>query len=139
MPEYMLDSGILIRHLRNYSGYPELVKRLTEESIVHISAMTCLEVMRGLREPERPGTFILLNSLDTIPMNSRIADMAGELIRAWRERGVTLSDADAIIAASALQNDLTLVTTNSRHFPMPELPILQADEEGHLTSVTRMP
>ena len=59
--------------------------------------------------------------------------MAGELIRTWRKSGVTLGDADAVIAASALHDGLTLVTTNARHFPMPELAVLQADEAGVLT------
>jgi predicted nucleic acid-binding protein len=137
MNDTILDSGILIRHLRNYSSYPELVKRLTAGGQVYISAMTRLEIVRGLRESERRGTFALLNSLDTIVMTSDIADYAGELIRIWRERGVTLSDADAIIAASASNRGLALVTTNAKHFPMPELSILQADEVGRLTAIAR--
>ncbi|MBA4380432.1 MAG: hypothetical protein C0393_07135, partial [Anaerolinea sp.] len=68
MSDYILDSGILIRHLRDYSGYPDLLKHLTDEARVYISAMTRLEIVRGLREPERRGTFALLNSLDTIAM-----------------------------------------------------------------------
>jgi predicted nucleic acid-binding protein len=137
MSDYILDSGILIRHLRDYSGYPGLVKHLTDEARVYISAMTRPEIVRGLREPERRGTFALLNSLDTITVTSEIADLAGELIRSWRERGATIGDADAIIAASALHNALILVTTNARHFPMPELVVLQADEQGHLTQSVR--
>jgi len=133
MSDYILDSGILIRHLRNYSGYPGLVKRLTDEARVHISAMTRLEIVRGLHEPERQGTFALLNSLETIAVTSGIADLAGELIRSWRERGATIGDVDAIIAASASSRGLALVTTNARHFPVKELTIYQADEEGHLT------
>lgn len=65
-------------------------------------------------------------------MTGEIADLAGELIRSWRSRGVILGDADAIIAAYALHDGLTLVTTNVRHFPMSELSVLQADETGEL-------
>jgi predicted nucleic acid-binding protein len=42
--------------------------------------------------------------------------------------GITHGDADAIIAASALDANLALVTTTPWHFPMPELVVLQADE-----------
>ena len=104
-----------------------------DEADVYISAMTRLKLVRGLRDRERGETFNLLNSLETIPMTVEIADLAGELIRSWRARGVILGDADAVIAASALQNSLTLVTTNARHFPTPELTVLQADGEGALT------
>ena len=58
--------------------------------------------------------------------------MAGGLIRSWRERGVIIGDADAIIAASALKAGLGLVTTNAPHFPMPDLTVWQADETGNL-------
>lgn len=92
-----------------------------------------------MRDRERKITFGLLDSLQTIPVSAGIADLAGELIRSYRAGGVTLGEADAIIAASALEKNLTLVTTNTRHFPMPELPMLQADESGKLTPVIRTP
>ncbi|MBE3040718.1 MAG: type II toxin-antitoxin system VapC family toxin [Chloroflexi bacterium] len=133
MSDYLLDSGILIRHLRDQMGYPELTNRLMDEADVYISAMTRLEIMRGMLDRERGETFDLLDSLETIPMTAEIADLAGEIIRSWRARGAVLGDADAVIAASALHNNLALVTTNARHFPMPELVVLQADEEGALT------
>ncbi len=95
--------------------------------------MTRLEIVRGMQERERKETFDLLDSLETMPMTVEVADMAGELIRSWRARGITLGDADAIIAASALQEGLALVTTNAKHFPMPDLVMYQADEQGKLT------
>ena len=133
MSDYLLDSGILIRHLRDQRGYPELVDRLTDKAEACISAITRLEIVRGMKERERRETFDLLDSLETIPMTGEVADLAGELIRSWRAKGVILGDADAIVAASALRVGAPLVTTNARHFPMPELVIFQADEEGHLT------
>jgi predicted nucleic acid-binding protein len=133
MSDYLFDSGILIRHLRDQRGYQELTDRLTDEADVYISAMTRLEIVRGMQERERRETFNLLDSLETIPMTSEIADLAGGLIRSWRARGTILGDADAVIAASALHRNLALVTTNARHFPMPKLAVFQADEEGHLT------
>lgn len=132
MSDYLLDSGILIRHLRDRRGYPELVDRLTDEAEACISAITRLEIVRGMQERERRETFDLLDSLETIPMTSEIADLAGELIRSWRARGAILGDADAVITASALHKNLALVTTNAHHFPMKELTLYQADEEGHL-------
>jgi predicted nucleic acid-binding protein len=137
MPDYLFDSGILILHLRNQPGYPELTNRLMDEAEVYISTMTRLEIVRGMKKRERRDTFALLDSLENIPMTGAIADRAGELIRTWQERGISLGNADAVIAASALEYDLILATTNPRHFPMPELVVLQADEQGHLTQAAR--
>ena len=47
--------------------------------------------------------------------------------------GVTLDAADAMIAVTAIRLDAVLVTLNARHFPMRELRLLIADEEGRLS------
>jgi len=67
-----------------------------------------------------------------MPVNIQNADLAGELIRSWRDKGFVLSDGDAITAATGINLDLELVTTNGRHFPMPELIVWQADEQGSI-------
>jgi hypothetical protein len=115
------------------TGYQDLLRAIELKGWTHISAITRLEIVRGMQERERRETFNLLDSLETIPMNTEVADLAGEFIRSWRGRGINLSDADAIIAASASSRGLTLVTTNTKHFPMPDLVIFQADEKGNIT------
>ncbi len=133
MSDHILDSNILIRSLRKTPGYKDLLHEIDRRGWTYISAMTRLEIVRGMKERERDDTFDLLDSMETISITPEVADLAGELIRAWRGRGVILSDADAIIAATALQHGLTLVTTNAKHFPMPEMTVLQADEQGNLS------
>ncbi len=132
MSDHILDSNILIRYLRKTTGYRDLLHDIERKGWTFISAMTRLEIVRGMKAREREDTFDLLNSLETISMSLEISDLAGELIRSWRGRGIILSDTDAIIAATALQHGLVLVTINPKHFPMPDLSILQADEEGNL-------
>jgi predicted nucleic acid-binding protein len=137
MPSFLLDSGVLIRHLRNRPGYPALLQRLARDGDLRISAFSRVEVVRGLREHERQDTFLLLDSLITDPLDSEVADRAGELMRMWQAQGVILSGPNAVIAATALHLGATLVTTNARHFPMPELAVLAADDEGQAAPYTR--
>ena len=133
MGDYLLDTGILIRHLRKCPGYYNLLDVLQQRGILVLSVYTRIEIIRGMRESERDVTYQLLNSMVTIPVNIQVADQTGELVRGWREKGFVLSDGDAIIAATGLAFNLELVTTNARHFPIPELTVWQADETGNLT------
>lgn len=133
MNDYLLDTNILILYLRKTKEYYELLDALAKDNTLYISAITRLEIIRGMHEREREDTFNLLGSLETIEITLEIADKAGELIRSWRTRGVVLEDADALIAATALDYDLALVTTNAKHFPMPDLVVYRADKYGKLT------
>jgi len=128
----LLDSGILIRHLRNYAGYVALTDHLSKDRSLFISSFTRFEVMRGLRENERERTMYLLNSFICLPIDTDVADLAGELVRTWKSKNITLGEGDVLIAATALHYELDLVTTNARHFPMPELTVWQVDDDGQI-------
>lgn len=133
MSDYLLDTNILILCFRKTEGYRELLDTLAKDDTLYVSAITRLEIVRGMRDHEKKATFDLLDSLETIDVTIEIADKAGELIRLWRTKGVILGDADAVIAATALNHGLALVTTNEKHFPMADLVVYQADKHGKLT------
>jgi len=133
MSDSLMDTGILIRYLRKRPGYYKLLDDLQQRGSLVISAYSRIEIIRGMREREREVTLNLLDRMITFPVNIQNADLAGELIRGWREKGFAMGDGDAIIAATCINLDLELVTTNARHFPMPEMVVWQADEEGNIT------
>ncbi len=133
MNNYLLDTNILIQCFRKATGFLELMASLARDDALYISAVTRLEVVRGMQEREREETYNLLNSIETLNVSAEIADKAGELIRSWRKQGATLEDMDALIAATALHHRLALVTANARHFPMPDLVVFQANDKGKLT------
>jgi len=133
MSDYLLDTNILILYFRKTEGYRNLLDTLAKDDTLYISVMTRLEIVRGMHDRERKDTVDLLDSLETIDITIEIADQAGELIRSWRTRGMILGDADALIASTALNRGLALVTTNAKHFPMHDLVVYQADEYGKLT------
>lgn len=116
MVTYLLDTGLLIRHLRGKKAVVRLLRGLGHKSRLAISAVTRTEIRAGMRLPEDRATRRLLARLETIALDGRIADRAGDLIRHVRAQGHTLHLADAIIAATAAQRGITLVTLNPSDF-----------------------
>lgn len=133
MNDYLLDTNILIQCFRKTTGFLDLLASLARDDVLYISVMTRVEIIRGMQEREREETYNLLNSIETLEVSIEIADRAGELIRASRKLGKTIEDTDALIAATALHHRFALVTTNVKHFPMPDLIVFQADQQGNLT------
>jgi predicted nucleic acid-binding protein len=62
-----------------------------------------------------------LKSFQLFPITWPVARLAGELKRDSGRKGTTLNLGDLIIAATALCNDLTLLTDNTKDFPMKNL------------------
>jgi predicted nucleic acid-binding protein len=118
MPDYLLDSCVLIRHLRGHQPTTDLLSELALEGQLGIASISRVEIVQGMREHERENTVRLLDSLFCYPLDADVADLAGEWIRRYRAQGVILDKPDAIIGATALHYDLTLVTYNVKHFPM---------------------
>lgn len=137
MSDFLLDSGIVILQLRNQPGYSALLEQLSDQGMLFISTMTRFEILQGMKERERKKTFEILEVLESLPVVDDIAEKSGELVRAWRANGVTLGIADALIAATALQHNLPLITTNPSRFSMPELTVYQSDDAGKMTLCQR--
>jgi len=124
MTEYLLDTNILIRALRSQPNTLDFLDRLNKDKeSAYISVATRTEVFAGMHPREERRTIALLDTWENIPVDEAIADQAGRLIYQYARQGVQFSFPDALIAATALLNNLTLATTNVKHFPIPELQV----------------
>ena len=119
--DFLLDSDVVIWHLRGHAKVVELVRTLVRRGPIGLSAITRAEVLRGMREPERALTLEFLDGCETLPVVAETADRAGEIYRGFRSQGITLSLPDALIGATALLASIPLYTRNPRHYPMPGL------------------
>lgn len=117
MPDLLLDSDVVIWHLRGRMPVVRLVLDLARRGRVALSAVVRAEVIQGMRDPEREPTFGFLDACETLPVDADVADLAGEVVRSFRSRGVTLALPDALIGATALTYGVPLYTCNPRHYP----------------------
>jgi predicted nucleic acid-binding protein len=64
-----------------------------------------------------------LRGLHLAPLSRVEGERAGRWRRDFARRGITLSQADCLIAAAAMAAAARLATGNPKHFPMPELEV----------------
>jgi hypothetical protein len=63
----------------------------------------------------------LIAGLQLYELSGRSARLAGEMKNLWSKKGRTLTLADTIVAAVAIEQECQLLTDNRKDFPMPEI------------------
>jgi predicted nucleic acid-binding protein len=119
----LLDTTVLIDVLRGRPAAERLRALRGTEQAPWICAINVDEVMRGAHVQEDPVLTRFLTGLQLAPLGRVEGERAGRWRRDFARRGVTLHQADCLIAAAALSVDARLATGNPKHFPMPEVEI----------------
>jgi predicted nucleic acid-binding protein len=118
----LLDTSVLIDVLRRSNQRREFVTELARAGhILSTSMLNVAEVYAGMRPSEEPETAALFDNLCLFELSGRSARLAGEIKNGWSKKGRTLTLADAIVAAVAIEQGCQLLTDNRRNFPMPEI------------------
>lgn len=115
---YLLDSDILIEHLRGRQQASSYITNLKSKGNLLVSAITVAELFAGARyEREKNAIEALLHVVKIIPIDKTIATQGGLYrLQYGKSHGTGLMD--ALIAATAEVVGANLVTFNRRHFPM---------------------
>ena len=118
MIHYVLDTNICVFYLRGELNFNQFVEKQWKESCC-ISEVTVLELRYGAENSNNPqkhhhAVDMFLYDLTVMPIINAI--YAKEKVR-LRKEGTPLHDEfDLIIGATAIANDLILVTNNVKHF-----------------------
>lgn len=109
--------------------------RTADQSLLYLSVLTLGEIRKGLatltqgKRRTRLETWLEIElqarfAGRILPVDASIADRWGLLEADARRRGKPLSTIDALLAATALHHNLTLVTRNVTDFSGLSLPVL---------------
>jgi len=115
----LIDSDIVIEVLRGRDQSILLQwTKLAQSSLpILISPITFAEIWAGALAKEMPGIARFFAPLACVAIDQKIGELAGEFLRQF-SKSHSLKIADALIAASAFQNQAELWTRNRKHYPM---------------------
>jgi predicted nucleic acid-binding protein len=130
----VLDSDVLIDHLRDTGPGRELVDELSSASGFRITAVTAFELALGNSYGHDPAPADALMAAPCLVLTRKAALRAGGLLRELRANGAGIDIRDAMQAGICLEADTPLVTRNIRHFA--RVSELQVIEPGHWHSST---
>jgi predicted nucleic acid-binding protein len=110
----LIDTDIFIDYLKSIQ--PACALLGSPQFDIYYSSWTRKELLAkpGLRESERLEIEVLLGRFRMISVDDTIAEKYWMLLKKYESRG--LRQADAIIAATAWQKNLPLLTRNQKHF-----------------------
>ncbi len=126
---YLLDTCTVRDFTKGESNTLTRLKRLPPSEI-KVSAITTHELRYGLfRNPQmkratREAVIGFLNDVETVSFTDNEAIIAARIRADLQKAGQPIGAYDLLTAATALANDLTLVTSNTREFVrISDLPI----------------
>lgn len=117
---YLCDTNIVSEVMRP-AGQPGVVAWFTGLDEVCLSVITVEEVHWGLAYKQAGQQLawferFLKMRADVLPVTESIARKCGLVRGQLRKRGILRTQADMLIAATALEHDLILATRNTRDF-----------------------
>lgn len=121
----VIDTDILIDATKRHEDATIFLVRQRVVGI-QISIISAIELVVGCRNKvELTQTQKFLQDCTVLPITANASQIAYQLVESfYLSHGLIM--ADALIAATALEHDLTLYTRNTRHFRMiPQLKINQ--------------
>jgi tRNA(fMet)-specific endonuclease VapC len=120
MPAFLLDTNFCIHFIRG-KAWARLALSKVQVPEVAVSAVTVGELFEGAHRSEQTAIEIkkaeaFLAPIEVIPFGREEAKVWGLIEANLRKQGKPIEAEDSIIAATAITNDLTLVTGNTKHF-----------------------
>ena len=123
MPGIVLDTTVLIDVLRGRPAVDRVRELRRQRLPLLTTAVNVEEIARGLRRGEESSAEALFDGLHVLPVRRQEGELAGRWRRDHGARGVTLHQADCLIAACAMSAGARLGTGNPRDFPIPGLEV----------------
>ncbi|TSC83719.1 MAG: VapC-like nucleic acid-binding protein [Microgenomates group bacterium Gr01-1014_16] len=132
---FLLDTSVVVKYLRDKPGAWKFVNKLLDEGELKFSLISYGELEYGARladnyEKEKSKVEECVDKLliEILPMTMGTMEVYAKARRTLEKKGEGLDDFDLLIGATAVENELVLVTDNEKHFArFPGLKVYKRD------------
>jgi len=118
---YLIDTDIIIWVLRGNRIYGEILQKLKDKASLSLSSITIAEIYKNVFPSEMVKTEEILQEFLVWQLSASIAKQGGLYWQQFSPKYKKLHLLDCLIAATAREHHLTLLTLNTRHFPMKDI------------------
>ncbi len=118
MVKYILDTTACVALIRGNKNVLNTIFERGEENCM-VSEMTIAELFYGASKSGRPSQFqdvqYILDSFEIVPVFPSLRTY-GKIKSHLEAKGMRIDEFDLLIGSTALDNSMTLVTHNTKHF-----------------------
>ncbi len=112
----LLDTNIIIDCLRQKKETIKTIEQLIQYDHLVISQVTVTEIYAGIRQSELKAVSQYLDIFLRTPIDECVSQKAGHILNQSRKQGITMNYQDSVIAASAIIQNIPLLTNNKKDF-----------------------
>jgi predicted nucleic acid-binding protein len=133
MNNWLCDTNVISELMRR-KPFPRVAKWLGQQDEIHLSVITVEEIFFGLRRKDlsrKRAWFekFLASRCRILEIDAPTAQRAGDIRGRLAASGLSRSQADMLIAATAWRHDLIVVTRNTADFDGTAVPVFNPFEE----------
>lgn len=121
---YLVHTNIVIWIIRGATKYVSWFDQLKSGNVLTISTITIAEIYKNVFQSELLNTQEVINEFSLYDVTANIAKQAGFYWQQFSKKYKNLNILDCIIAATAKEHNLRLLTLNTRHFPMDDIKVI---------------
>jgi len=114
---FIIDTDVCIDFLKEKEYAVNLFSEILNDDC-YISILTNYELLKGAFTPKQQKivqNFVKLTEI--INLDKNIIKTGAEFFRKYRKKGITLSNMDCLIMATAKEKNLKIITRNVKHYP----------------------
>ena len=113
----VVDTSIFIDYLRKKNKENSSLFKLPDKKVLYVSVITVFELFLGATNEQKWQDVVLLtNDLNILPVTVDISKKAAKIFQDLKKRNKIIDFRDILIGATAITNNLPVVTHNIKHF-----------------------